>query len=182
MNLRNHKTTIAVVLFLTLVGCVTFRVSSSMLQAAQTQLFDTTASVASSNEELRGKITTQDEVQRGLPDVELFLEEWTPLMIKGSSPSQIGLELSDLAQKAGLVGNRRPTPLRNDYPLGNATVSLQMVGFSIVGDYKAAMTWLGEVEKLFPAARMESLHITGAGSNEVELLINLGFLIQNDSK
>lgn len=112
--------------------------------------------------------------------VTTFLADWLPLSIEGANPGQVGLALSDLSLKAGLVGNRRPTPIETDYPFGNGPVPVQAVGFSVIGEYRQAIRWLGQVEDRFPFARLETLNITSVSANEVEMNVNFTFLLEEN--
>jgi hypothetical protein len=95
-----------------------------------------------------------------------------------NSPGEIGSTLGEIARAVGVLSNRRPTPRRDDYPLGSTTIPVQMVSYSVNGDYRLAMEWLGKVEDRFPFARIESVVMTGAGVNEVELLLNMAFPLE----
>lgn len=175
--MRHYSSSLAVLAILLVAGFVAYQSSASMLSNARLRLQTVESVLAENQHMLVIKTAQKNDILSGMPAINSFLQEWTPLMSEGAMPGQIGLELTDLSRRLGLAGNRRPTPLRTDYPLGDSTTTLQMVGFSVIGDYRTTLSWLGSVEDRFPAARVESLTLSGSGSasNEVELTLTLGF-------
>jgi hypothetical protein len=179
--MRDYSFALAVLGILLVAGCVACKTSATMLSNARLRQQTAEAALAENQGTLATMTARKYNILAGMPAIDSFLREWTPLMSEGAMPGQIGLELTDLSRRLGLAGTRRPTPLRTDYPLGDSIKTLQMVGFSVTGDYRTTMSWLGNVEDRFPAARIESLTLSGSGSaaNEVELTLTLGFWLND---
>jgi hypothetical protein len=177
--MRDYSISLIALGILLVAGCAVWKTSGSMLSGARLLLQTAEVEFQENRDALATRSARKDDILSGMPAIDSFLRAWTPLLGEGAAPGQTGLELTDLARRLGLAGNRRPTPLRTDYPLGDSMTTLQMVGFSVIGDHKTAMSWLGNVEDRFPAARVESLTLSGSGSasNEVELTLTLGFLL-----
>jgi hypothetical protein len=116
-----------------------------------------------------------DTLRTGDAVIDTFLGSWQIHLGLDVNPGQIGQTLSDLAVSGGLLGTRRPTPLRQDYPLGGAAVPVQIVTFSVNGDFPAVFRWLGQVERNFPLARVESVSLQSRTGAEVELMLALAF-------
>lgn len=147
---------------------------------AQLRLSEVKSSVAKSLANLNARKEDKVRVDKGDEAVSTFLSAWSGYVTEGKNPGQVGFVLSELAQKSGLVGNRRPTPMETDYPFGNGLTPVQTVGFSVVGEYKQAMEWLGKVEDRFPFSRIEGMSISSSGVSEIEMLVNLSFLMEEN--
>lgn len=112
----------------------------------------------------------------GQTELETFLGDWSLYAEEGNALGDVVDRLSKLAYDRNLITTRRPTPLRGDYPLGADTASVQVVGFSVSGNYESVIDWLGAVERTFPFGRIESAALRGRAS-DVELEIQLTFFL-----
>jgi hypothetical protein len=108
--------------------------------------------------------------------VEQFLSEWGLLAEDGANNGAIVEKLSKLAYDRNLIASRRPTPTRTDYPLGASIATVQVVGFSVTGNYSSVIDWLGAVETAYPYARLENVALHGRTS-DVDLEVTLAFLL-----
>jgi hypothetical protein len=110
-----------------------------------------------------------------------FLKNWSVPANDASTLGTVVERLARLSQDHQLIGNRRPTPIVENYPFGGVTATVQQVGFLVTGPYAGVLGWLGDVEASFPFARPERVEFK-ARNSEVELEITLSFLVVDSNK
>ena len=178
--MRYYSGPIIALLVLLLIAAEASSFTDKRRRQTQERLANAVDQHADSLHSLEARRADRIRAEAGSDAVNKFLAEWSLLSPEGANPGQVGLVLSDLAQRLSLAGNRMPTPTLNDYHFGNGFAEVQTVNYSVQGDYHQALDWLGQVEDRYPYARVGNLDIKGSGGNEVELVVCLEFLLDEN--
>lgn len=156
------------------IGCA--YLTNGQYRTAQDQKLAAESTLEATRTSLADWQKTRDAANKWMPSIRQFLAAWSLYSSEGDSPAQVVVELGDMARGAGLVSRPRPTPKNDQYPFAGGLATVQMVAYSVTGDYKRALDWLGRVETRYPYARVESLIVQGAGIDGVELMVNMAFM------